>query len=326
MPWRSAVRAASDTGWSGEVRSLGSLRVPVDDAGLRGVAGLLGQETNLRVWWRGPDSWRVDRMRRGGESDLAVDDGLAVRWESESRKVSVTPYSRIRLPHAVDVLPVNLAQRLLAGATSSELSRLPSRRIAGRSAAGLRLTPADSRSTISRVDLWADDESAVPLRVEVYDDQSRRAVLVTRVTSFDDATPTARSASLNLAPGLSFSRGVSFDDALEQNAFAPFMAPGSLAGLERAGDVARRGGIGVYGRGPTAFLVIPVRDSVAGELAAQLRRSRSARDDGRTIALEVGPISMLLVDHGEENRFLIAGTVTPETLLAASQELGRDVR
>lgn len=320
------VRTAQDSGWSGEVRTFGSLRIPVGDSGFRDVARLLGQETRLRVWWRGAESWRVDRLRRGGESDLAIAGGLVTRWDSESRKVSVTPYSSLRLPHDVDVLPVTLARRLLAGAGTQELSRLPSLRVAGRSAAGLRLVPTDRRSTVARVDVWADDETGVPLRVEVYGDQVRRAVLVSQVTGFDPETPEVRETSLQLDPGLSFSRGVAFDDAMEQRVLARVALPSDLAGLPRASGASGVSSLGVYGRGPTAFLVIPVRDSLVGDLRDQLRRSSSARIDGRTVALEIGPVSMLLADLGEDSGVLLTGTVTPETLVTAARQLEGSAR
>ena len=98
----SRVRAAQQTGWSGEVRSRGTLAVPISDSAFSSIARLLGEDTDLRVWWRASTDWRIDRLRGTGESDLAVDGGLAVRWRYETRKVSVLPYSKIRLPEDSD--------------------------------------------------------------------------------------------------------------------------------------------------------------------------------------------------------------------------------
>ena len=50
---------------------------------------------------------------------------------------------------------------------SAEVTSLPSRRIAGRDTQGLRLRPADRRTTVDHVDVWADAASAIPLRVDV---------------------------------------------------------------------------------------------------------------------------------------------------------------
>lgn len=320
------IRAAQDTGWSGEVRSHGALAVPISNSAFSGIARLLGEDTDLRVWWRSSTDWRTDRLRGTGESDLAVDGGLAVRWRYETRKVSVVPFSKVRLPEDSDVVPVSLAHRMLAGAKPGELSRLPSRRLAGRSAAGLRLVPSDHRSTIARVDIWADDSTGVPLRVDVYaTGKPTVPVVSTQVISFDASRPSTRATHLDLAPGLSFSRGVSLDEAAGANAFAPFVPPGRLVGLKRLGDPVDFGAVGAYGRGPTAILAIPLRGFVARGLRAQMLKSTTSSDLGNGVALDVGPISILLTDiaHGH---FLIAGTVTPETLVAASKDLNRSVQ
>jgi hypothetical protein len=216
---------------------------------------------------------------------------------------------------------VALAHRMLSGAKAAELSRLPSRRIAGHSAAGLRLVPSDKRSTVGRVDIWADDETAIPLRVEVYAAGKLRVpVLSSEVLSFDTAEPSRKDTHLDLAPGLSFTRGEAIDEAAGSNAFAPFVPPDRLVGLARLGDEADFGAVGVYGRGPTAILAIPLRGFVARGLRDQMRQSASARDLGTGVALEVGPISILLSDVAG-GHFLVAGTVTPSTLDAASKDL-----
>ena len=320
------MRAAYDLGWSGEVRSYGSLAVPISESAFSSVARLLGGDSDLRVWWRNSTNWRVDRLSSTGESDLSVDGGLAVRWRYETRKVTVTPYSPVRLPEDEDMVPVSLAHRMLSGAKPGELSRLPSRRIAGHSAAGLRLVPSDHRSTIGRVDMWADDTTSVPLRVEVYAaGKPRTPVLRTELISFDGGRPSRTDTRLDLAPSLSFTRGTSLDEAAGANAFAPFVPPARVAGLPRLGDAVDFGAVGVYGRGPTAILAIPLRGFVARGLRTELRKSHSSREEGNRIALEMGPISVLLADVAQ-GHFLIAGTVTPSTLLAAAKDLASGVQ
>lgn len=320
------IRGSTDVGWSGEVRSLGSLKVPLTGSTFGGVARLLGEETDLRVWWRSATNWRLDRMRVTGESDLVRDGGLIVRWNYEDNRVNFTPYSPIRLPDDVDVVPSALAARLLSGAKATELTRLPARRVAGRSAAGLRLVPADARSTISQVDVWADEASGLPLRVEVYGEPAGGiAILSTELISLDLKRPSKARADFQLSPNLGFSRGVALDEAAGANAFAPFEPPDTLIDLPRRGAAEDFGAVGVYGRGPTAILAVPLRGSTARGLHDQIAKSKDARETGNTIALEVGPISVRLVD-GERANFLLTGTVTPETLAQAGIELVRTVR
>ena len=315
------IRGAQDLGWSGEVRSLGAVQVPLSGSTFGGVARLLGEQSDLRVWWRDRDNWRVDRIRATGESDLVRSGGLTVRWNYEENRVNFAPYSHVRLPEDVDVVPSALATRMLAGAQPRELSRLPSQRIAGRDAPGLRLVPSDYRSTISRVDVWADEASGLPLKVEVYGEPAGAvAILSTELTSLELERPASSKVNLRFAPGIEFPRGFSMDAAAGANAFAPFTPPSSLAGLDRRGRPEDFGAVGVYGRGPTALLAVPLREYVADGLRGQLRKSRDARDTGARIALEVGPLSVLLSHHDGDD-FLLAGTVTPATLELAATNL-----
>ena len=318
------IQGAADLGWSGEVRSQGSLAVPLAGSTFGGIARLLGEETRLRVWWRDRENWRVDRIRTTGESDLVRDGSLMVRFNYEENRVRFTPYSAIRLPDDVDVVPSTLAARLLAGAHPDELSRLPARRVAGRVAPGLRLVPGDARSTISRVDVWADASSGLPLRVAVYGEpRGQVPILDTELTSLRMGKPGRAKVTFQFSPQLDFSRGVALDEAAGADKFAPFV-PGSVAGLPRQvrPDF---GAVGVYGRGPTAILAVPLRRWVAERLHDQLACSRDSQDTGSSISLEVGPISVRLVEDGA-GFFLLTGTVTPETLDQAATDLVRDVR
>lgn len=320
------VLAADRLGWSGEVATQGSLEVPLTGDTFGGVVRLLGESSRLRVWWRGPTEHRVDRVRESGETDTVRQGDLVVRWRYEGNRVTFTPYSRIRLPDDPDVVPVALAQRLLTGARAAELSRLPSERVAGRAAAGLRLVPADPRSTIGRVDLWADQRTGLPLRVEVYDETPRsRPVLTTETTSVDLDRPPRGDTVLDLSPGVAVRRGTTLDSAAAGDSYAPFAPPDEVAGLPRRGDPAAFGAVGVYGRGPTALVAVPLRDVVARGLREQLRKAGTVRDDGERQALEFGPLSVLLDSSGRGN-YVLLGTVTSATLEQAADDLRAGVR
>jgi hypothetical protein len=185
------VHRSTATGWSGEVHSQGALQVPSSES-FSGVTRLLGDETTLRVWWHDGRHWRVDRTRASGETDLIRNGAGTATWSYESEKVTFTPYSAIRLPDESDVLPSTLAARLLSGARPGELSRIRDRRVAGIASAGLSLVPSDPRSTIARTDVWVDEKSGLPTRVEVYADGRTQPVLSTEVTSLHVGTPPHR--------------------------------------------------------------------------------------------------------------------------------------
>jgi hypothetical protein len=171
--------------------------------------------------------------------------------------------------------------------------------------------------------VWVDDSSGIPLRVDVYGDKDRQQpTLTSEVVGFDADPPTDRQVSFEFSPDVDFERGTSFDAVASANAFAPFLLPMRLIDLERRGTAQDFGAVGIYGHGPTALLVVPLRHDAADSLHTQLARSRSARDTADTVALEVGPLSVLLV-QGEEGNFLLTGTVTPDALLQASVDLAR---
>jgi hypothetical protein len=314
------IKKSAKLGWSGEVHSQGSLAVPKADA-FSGVSRLLGEDTDLRVWWHDTQHWRVDRTRASGESDLLRNGDQVVRWSYESLKATVTHYSAVRLPNEADALPPTLTRLLLSGARTSELSRLPARRIAGHSSAGLRLVPADQRSTLSRIDIWADEGSGLPTRVEVYAQGSRTPVLTSQMTSLDVETPSLARTKFAFIKGIRTTTSYALDDAAGANAFAPYRMPDAAGGMKRTGDPKAYGAVGIYGTGPSAVIAIPLRESRGRDLYRQLAKSPAANVNDNGIDLAVGPLSILLTG-GRSGIFVLVGTVQPDTLA----EVGSDLR
>ena len=109
--------------------------------------------------------------------------------------------------------------------------------------------------------------------------------------------------------------------AAAANAFAPYDLPATLAGLPtRDGD--DPGAVGVYGRGPTAMIVLPLRGQVARPLRDRLEASGSARRTDVGTLAAVGPVTLLVASApGGGGAFLLAGTVTPETAEQAAAGL-----
>lgn len=321
---RQKISASRSQAWSGEVSTRGTLQIP-DTASFGGVVDLLGEDNTLRAWWDGPQHWRVDDVRQTGEADLVRDAGSLTKWVFESSTATVTPYSAIRLPDPSDILPTRLAARLLSGATAAELSRLPSRRVAGRSAPGLRLEPSSRASTINHVDVWADADTGLPLRVEVSGDGDKRPVITTSFTSVDLGRPSADTVSFTAPRTAKVRSRDAIDVAAGANAFAPFVLPDHVIGLARRADQADLGAVGVYGRGPTALIAIPLRRSLARQVRSQLDGANGSRQDAAGTSLTVGPLSVLVTSDGGPGRFLLAGTVTPQTLSEAAVQLASEV-
>lgn len=315
----SRIRAARDVPHTGRVEAVGRVGLPADSA-LATVAGLLGGTTRLRVWWDGRDRWRTATLRTTGETDLVHEPGATTRWVYESRRVTISPDVSVRLPTAVDALPAELARRVLAGARPDELSRLPSVRVAGRTAVGLRLTPADPEASVRQVDVWADAATGVPLRVDLLGATGPPA-FSTAYTAFDPGRPDADVLTFRPPADATLHLDRTVDLASGADLYSSRRAPeDGLVGLPVR--VSGRHAVGVYGRGPTLLLALPLRRGDARDLRAQLMRRPGARctPDGRLTTS--GPLAaMVTAPDSFFTPWLLLGTVTEETVLAAARAL-----
>ena len=314
------IQRSATVGWSGYVETDGTLQVP-DNESFATLAQLLGENTQLRVWWRNPADWRVDRIRSTGETDVFRQGGGTVRWVFESETATYSPVSKIRLPDASDLLPPTFARSLLQGVRGTELRRLPARKIAGIAAAGLRLTPDEKATTVAHVDIWADSVSGLPLEVQLYGLGDQRPVLTTTLRELKLGTPSATTTRFTLPGGVRVVYEESVDVAAAANAFAPYDLPASLAGLGSR-DGGDPGAVGIYGRGPTTLIALPLRGRIARPLRQQLQdRGNAQITDVGTLA-PVGPVGLLITPYrGRGEAFLLAGTVTAETLQRAAAAL-----
>lgn len=311
------VRASSDLPYTGLVTSRGGVELPQDDS-LSSVAKLLGRDGTLRVWWADSRTWRVASLRPTGETDHLHAGGLTTRWVYESKNVTVFPDVPVRLPHGMDLLPPVLGRRVLEGARPEELARLGAERVAGRSALGVRLTPADPQSSVGSVDVWADRETGVPLRVELRG-RTGPVVLASRFTDFEQRRPEDGTLSFTPPPEARVRFDSTADLASAADRYADRVVPETLAGLP--GRVDGVDSVGVYGRGPTLLLALPVRARDARALRGELRERPGSEcvDEGDLVS--TGPVSMLLTRRRFGEDWLLAGTVTPAALRTAADEI-----
>lgn len=315
------IRASADQPYVGLVRSRGGVELPTDES-LESAAKLLGRNGTVRVWWAGPDRWRIATLRTTGETDLLHQAGRNLRWVYESKNVTVYPDTPVRLPNSVDVLPPVLAERVLEGADRDEVERLPTERIAGRLAAGLRLRPSAEQSSIGRVELWADVETGLPVRVSVYGDAGPAALS----TSFVDLSLTDPEPGVLTFEPPADSR-TRYEDVIDAAAAANYYAdrftPPTLAGLPTRST--GFGSVGLYGRGPTVLLALPLRHDDAHALREELetRPGSVCLPEGQTVA--AGPLQLLVTDPNHDP-WLLAGTVTQDAAAEAARQLARSVR
>jgi hypothetical protein len=310
-----------DRPWSGYVVSQGTLALPDADR-FSSVGDLLGERTRLRAWWRGPEAWRVDELRTAGEVGLRHDGALTTEWSYETGIAEGTAERyrdpEVRLPRTVDLLPPELARHVLAGVRDDEVSRIGARRVAGRDALGLRVVPSLSQASVRRVDVWVDDETAVPLSVEVYGDGDD-PVLSTSFAEFDDTEPAASTVAFDPPDGVVVEQEDVLDIVDAVSRFAEVVPPRRLAGLPRTEDSA--GAVGIYGRGVTRVMALPLDERGAGPLREQLALTPGASVTPERTVVALGPLGVLVTDDGDGDGWLVTGLVTPETLVRAGRSL-----
>jgi hypothetical protein len=316
------IKTSASLPYTGYAQSDGGLSLPVD-SGDFSLADLLGGTTQLRVWWRAPSDWRVDSVTPTGEVDLHHDAISTWSWDYESNTTRLADERRspvVRVPRADDLVPGNLARRLLSHATAAQVSRLPAERIAGHSAAGLRMKVADKRSTIDHIDVWALPDSGLPVQVTAFGVNGTRVVSST-MFEVSLGRPSARTTAFEPPPGSRFP-GSDFGDIVSAiNTFGSGKPPSTLGGLTRVND-SRLGAVGEYGGGVTQLVAVPLSAHLAGEVVPQLRNAPGVVEDGHGIALATGTLNVQLSPPtGFGARWLLVGTVTAATLRAAVPSL-----
>lgn len=312
------VRVALDAPWSGSVEIEGTLQLPDADR-FSGIASLFGERTKLRVWWQDAEHWRVDRLLVTGETDLVRDGDTTLEWDFERNEAALSTDPEIRLPRAADLLPPVLAERLVRGTSEADATTLPARRVAGRSAAGLRVRPASPLSSIDRVDLWTDVTSGVPLMVEVYAAGSASPDFTSRFTGFSPDPPAADTLTFDPPAGSDVTSDDVLDIADAANQYAPVRPPAVVAGL--AQSASSDGAVGVYGEGATQVIAIPLRSREADALRDQMAVTPGIEQDDERTLVTLGPLGVLLTGADGDGGWLLAGTLTRDALERAGTDV-----
>jgi hypothetical protein len=315
------VEGSRGLSFSGYTESVGTVGLPANEE-LSALTELVSDTNRVRVWWRSPEVWRVATVRQTGETDLVHSRDRMFRWVFESRSVTVVPDVPVRLPNTADLLPNELARRMLAGAAPAELSRLPSRRVAGRDALGLRLTPRDAQAAIGRVDVYADPASGLPLSVALYARGSVTPAVTSRFIELSLGRPSSQDVRFRAPRDAAVRYDEVVDLAAAADRFAARIPPRTLAGLPARQSL--RGSVGVYGRGPTVLIAVPLWSRTADRVRENLRAAPGVRRLDEGLLVTASPLRMLLAQpEPNDGSWLLAGTVTQRALADAARELKR---
>ncbi|MFI5608624.1 hypothetical protein [Amycolatopsis sp. NPDC051903] len=326
---RALVLASDKAPYQGVARSVGSLALP-QLPNLGELTALFAGTTSMRAWYAAPDRYRVATLTTAGERDVYKFPDAEYTWDYGAAMLTkLVGDPAVRLPRAGDLLPPELARRILRLAPGDAASALPGRRIAGVAASGLRITPADPATTIGRVDVWADPATGLPLQVEITA-RGQQAPIVT--SEFQEVQQTAPVLTPpKPAPAAGFSVTSAPDLAQALGAFGRARLPDSLDG-RRVRD-ARLGGIrgaALYGTGLASFAVVALPRDAGGELAEAATKAgaRTTRPgSGEVVQLSITPLSLAVVRPQFGRRaYLLAGSVAPSVLTAAGAELAQPVR
>ena len=136
------------------------------------LSSLLTGSHTVRVWYAGPEHFRLAVPQSLSESDVVRDGRTAWLWQSTLNKVT-----KFTLPaHAPDksvpaqpLTPQQAAQQVLAAVgPTTTVSVATNVTVAGRAAYALVLAPKDARSLIGQVQIAVDGSNGVPLRLQVF--------------------------------------------------------------------------------------------------------------------------------------------------------------
>jgi hypothetical protein len=322
---RARILASADAPYQGYAESSVDLGLPsLPDLG--DVSTLLDGITDQEAWYRSPTQWRADVLTSAGETDTYQTSHGTFVWDYSSNLMTqILGTEPVRLPRAADLLPPELARRLLGYASPADrLSRLPSQRVAGVTAAGLRLVPADPATTVGAVDIWADPATGLPVEVAITSRGASRPVLTARFFDLNQRRPSLATVTPNPAPDVGYTTTVLPDISGIANGFGA-MLPMRIAGMGRAASPGGLADVAAYGVGFSRFAVLPLPYGV-GERALNAASDAGAGGvslPNGTGALMQTPLLTVLLAQAQSGGpvYLLTGTVTVALLVRAATEL-----
>jgi hypothetical protein len=326
---RARMLASANVPYQGYVESSVDLDLPsLPDLG--DVSSLLDGITDQYAWYRSPGQWRSDVITASGEDDTYQTSQGTFQWSySANLLTQIIGAQPVRLPRAADLLPPALALRLLSFASSAtKISRLPSQRVAGVDAAGLRLLPDDPDSTVGAVDIWANPGNGLPVQVDIFTHGSAQPILVARFLDLSEGLPSLADVTPAPAPGVGTTVTALPDVSGIVDRFGPPL-PSQIAGQSQVPAPSGLADVAAYGAGFSRFAVLPLPSRV-GQSALNAAQSAGAGgvklSSGGTGALIETPLLTVLLAQSQFGGpvYLLTGAVTPTLLVQAGSDLLND--
>jgi hypothetical protein len=324
---RARIMTSANLPYEGYAESTVDLGLPsLPD--LQDVSTLLDGTTDQYAWYRSPRHWRADSLAATGEDDVYQDGGTTYLWNYAYNLLTrVTGPQPVRLPRAADLLPPALARQLLGLASRADhLSRLPSTRVAGVDAAGLRLVPSDPVTTVGAVDIWADPADGLPVEVKITSRGSSQPVLTADFLQLSQHSPALSTVLPHPAPGVDIvTTQPSTINGLLNGNHRRHPWPARLGGLALAPATSGVAGVAAYGQGFTQFALVPIPGSTGSRAVAAAAGAGAARvalAGGTGVVIRTPLLTVLLaIPPFPGITFLFAGPVAPTLLARAASDL-----
>jgi len=328
---RDRILDSSGVTYSGYAESSVNLGLPTNLPYLGQVSSLLDGVTDQYTWYLSADQWRSDVITTEDENDTYQTSQGTYLWDYDRNfLVHVVGTQPFRLPRAADLLPPALAYRLLSYASSADqISRLPSERMAGVDAAGLRLVPKDPSTTVGAVEVWANPATGLPIEVMVTGRGATQPVLVTRFLELNQSRPSPSTVTPSASAGVGFTTAELPSVRRVLDSQGPAL-PGQLAGQGRIANPGGLTDIAAYGTGFSRFAVVTLPHST-GDAAVDgtISNGGGIKVAGALFAalIQTPLVNVVIVQPpGNGPIYLLTGTVVPSVLEQAATALLTDLQ
>jgi outer membrane lipoprotein-sorting protein len=317
----AAVEQAHVDGFSGQLVADADLGLPElpslggSSSNDSSLYSMLSGSHTARVWYAGPTKQRFALLGTLGETDVFHDGTDLWQWDSDDLTAVHTTLptaSADQVPTPVQsstLTPDQLAQRAIAAIDPSTVVTVDdTRRIAGRPAYDLVLSPRDATSRISSIHIGLDSQYKVPLSVQVYPrGDTGHAAIDVSFTSINFSVP-ANSEFAFHPPSSAKVTQQSWADISDGEAAGHSGDAGGPAGkIGAAASSSTR----VLGAGWTSVIRLPASDAPGG-LAGALTPVTGSWGTGGLFSSKL--VSALFVDNGP----VFIGAVDPSVLYAAA--------
>jgi len=207
LPARTAAQLLTDVAsakapaMSGTVVETAALGLPAFSGSSASITSLLAGTHTLQVWYASKDDFRVSLPGRMSETDLYRHGSTEYLWQSAQNTVTTfigvpaKPTGFVGVPSLPEALtPQDAANDVLAAVGPTTVVGTESNvYVAGKAAYQLVLAPKESGSTISSVSIAIDASNSVPLRVQVFGQNSGSPTISVGFSTVTFAAP-ARGA------------------------------------------------------------------------------------------------------------------------------------